>query len=185
MKQRINKQYSNMRGATVLEILITLTVVSLGLLGVAGLQTSALKSNHDAYMYSLSSFLVNDISERMRANTRGLRAGNYQRNTAGGALATPVNCRTATCTAAQMAVYDLDQWLTDRVAEDLPDGDALIASTNWSPTAGTDIAGNPILAPVVVDITLIWRGRVGGNCDANGNIDAATTHKCFKVTVRI
>lgn len=174
-----------MRGATVLEILVTLTVVSLGLLGVAGLQTNALKSNHDAYMYSMASFLANDIAERMRANVRGVRAGHYQRATAGASLPTGANCRTATCTAQQMAYHDLDQWLTNRVANDLPSGDALIASSDWAPTAGVDVVGNPIPAPVAIDITLIWQGRIGGNCNSAGTLDAGTTHKCFKVTVQI
>ena len=45
------------RGATMLEILITLLILSIGLLGMAGLQALSLKSNQSAYYRSQATFL--------------------------------------------------------------------------------------------------------------------------------
>lgn len=56
------------RGLTLIEILITLLVISIGLLGVAGLHSFSMKSNYDALMRSHASVLVADIADRMRAN---------------------------------------------------------------------------------------------------------------------
>jgi len=55
-------------GFTLLEVLITLVVVAIGLLGVAGLQVSAIKLNRVAETRSNGVIYVTDILERMRAN---------------------------------------------------------------------------------------------------------------------
>ena len=55
-------------GLTLVEILITLLVVSVGLLGVAGLHAMSLRNNYDALMRSHASALAADIVDRMRAN---------------------------------------------------------------------------------------------------------------------
>ncbi len=51
-----------------MEVLVALLVLSIGLLGLAALQAQGLKFNHDAYLRSQATVLVNDIVERMRAN---------------------------------------------------------------------------------------------------------------------
>lgn len=55
-------------GLTLIEILITLLVISIGLLGVAGLHAMSLRNNYDALMRSHASALAADIADRMRAN---------------------------------------------------------------------------------------------------------------------
>lgn len=62
----INRQ--RIAGLTLVEILITLLVVSIGLLGVAGLHAMSLRNNYDALMRSHASTLAADIADRMRAN---------------------------------------------------------------------------------------------------------------------
>lgn len=64
------------RGFTLVEILVALIVVSVGLLGVAGLHAWSLRSNYDALIRSHASALAGDIADRMRANrTAALVAG--------------------------------------------------------------------------------------------------------------
>lgn len=55
-------------GLTLIEILVALLVISIGLLGVAGLHASSLRNNYDALMRSHASALVAEIADRMRAN---------------------------------------------------------------------------------------------------------------------
>lgn len=62
----INRQRT--AGLTLVEILITLLVMSIGLLGVAGLHAMSLRNNYDALMRSHASTLAADIADRMRAN---------------------------------------------------------------------------------------------------------------------
>jgi type IV pilus assembly protein PilV len=55
-------------GFSLLEALITLLIISLGLLGIAGIIANSLKVNQGAYVRSQASWLANDIIDRMRAN---------------------------------------------------------------------------------------------------------------------
>ena len=63
------------RGLTLIEVLVTLVLISVGLLGVAALQLTSLRSNQDAYVRSQASALAADILDRMRANQ--LKASEY------------------------------------------------------------------------------------------------------------
>lgn len=64
-------------GFTLLEVLIALLVLSIGLLGLAALQTSGLRANQMASMRTLATQLAYDMTDRMRANPVGLAANQY------------------------------------------------------------------------------------------------------------
>jgi type IV pilus assembly protein PilV len=66
MIRRINK--SSERGFTLLEVLVALVIMSIGLLGLAGLMVNSLKNNQSAAMRSQAAWLAYDIIDRMRAN---------------------------------------------------------------------------------------------------------------------
>lgn len=53
------------RGFTLLEALVAVLVLSVGLLGVAGLQLKALQSSHVAYQRSISTVAAQDAVERL------------------------------------------------------------------------------------------------------------------------
>lgn len=56
------------KGVTMLEVLVTIFVLAVGLLGLAILQFTATESNMDAYVRSQASFIAQDLAERMRLN---------------------------------------------------------------------------------------------------------------------
>ena len=64
-------------GFTLLEVLISVLVLSVGLLGLAGLQATGLKTNHSAYMRSQAVSYGYDILDRMRANRLSALSGTY------------------------------------------------------------------------------------------------------------
>lgn len=64
-------------GFTLIEILVTVVVLAVGLLGLAGLQATSLKFNSTAYQRSQATNLAYDIADRMRANIIDARAGLY------------------------------------------------------------------------------------------------------------
>lgn len=74
---RTNRPLNRQRtaGLTLVEILITLLVISIGLLGVAGLHAMSLRNNYDALMRSHASALAGDIIDRMRANSAAVMVG--------------------------------------------------------------------------------------------------------------
>lgn len=71
---------SRQRGFTLIEILVTVVVLAIGLLGLAGLQVKTLSFNRDAYLLSQVTNLEYDMLDRMRANRGAAEIGNYDSN---------------------------------------------------------------------------------------------------------
>ena len=65
------------RGATLIEVLVAMLILSVGLLGLAGMQMKALQSNQSAYYRSQATVLAYDIMDRMRANRTDALNGVY------------------------------------------------------------------------------------------------------------
>jgi type IV pilus assembly protein PilV len=68
MRQRTYSIHRQAAGLTLIEVLVAMLIVSVGLLGVAGLHMRSLQSNYDALMRTHATSLANDIADRMRAN---------------------------------------------------------------------------------------------------------------------
>ncbi|MGB0468086.1 MAG: type IV pilus modification protein PilV [Pontibacterium sp.] len=102
------------RGYTLIEVLVALVIISVGLLGMAGLQITSLKQNQSAYMRSQANILAYDIIDRMRANVSAVEAGSYF-------ITSGTNtdeCETtAGCTDAAMAAHDVFRWQAQLAAE--------------------------------------------------------------------
>jgi type IV pilus assembly protein PilV len=99
-------------GFTLLEVLIAVLVLSVGLLGLAGLQATGIKTNHSAYMRSQAVAYGYDIIDRMRANRLSALSGSYNIAIGAGAPA-----------GSSIAQTDLREW-KNLVAAHLPVGDA-------------------------------------------------------------
>lgn len=109
-------------GFTLIEVLIAVIVLSIGLLGLAGLQSTGLRHNHDAYARTLGATLSNDMADRIRANMAGFSAGHYD-NTATFSAACENNTG---CTPQQMAQHDTFRWQQGLAALPSGQGDVLI-----------------------------------------------------------
>jgi type IV pilus assembly protein PilV len=101
-------------GFTLTEILVTLVIISVGLLGVAGLHSMSLRNNFDALIRSHASALADEIADRMRTNRTRALAGDYN-ITIG-----------ATRTGTTLADADLIAW-KQRLTAQLPNGDGSVA----------------------------------------------------------
>tara|TARA_R110000868_G_scaffold114868_1_gene307333 strand:+ start:406 stop:969 length:564 start_codon:yes stop_codon:yes gene_type:complete len=106
----------NENGSSMIEVLVTLLIFTVGMLGLAALQLNALQGSNDSAQRSQTTWLLQDIAERIRANPEGTAA----------AYATAPNCAAlpatrcadyynpltsakvtaAQCSAAQMAAFD-------------------------------------------------------------------------------
>jgi len=97
-------------GFTLIEVLVTMVILAIGLLGLAGLQLSALKNNTTAYERSQATILAYEIIDRMRAN--GTTVAGYATALGTAPQSLVVNCQknTANCTPAQLAQFDVNQW---------------------------------------------------------------------------
>jgi len=100
-------------GYVLIEALITIVVVSVGLLNVANLVVNSLKAGVSAASRTQAQMLAEDILDRMRANrTAALAVGNPYTLASG--TATPTVTSSST-----VATRDLSDWRT-AVAENLP-----------------------------------------------------------------
>lgn len=74
-----NKQpcINSHHGFTLLEVMISSLVLSIGLLGVAGLQITSLKNSDSAYFRSQAALYSYEILDRMRANRDAAIGGDY------------------------------------------------------------------------------------------------------------
>jgi type IV pilus assembly protein PilV len=97
------------QGFSFIEVLVSVVIVSLGLLGVAGTLLTATRSASSSYMRQNAQQYAYDIIDRMRANSTAVTAG-------GPYTATPptsqpsTNCTTTTCSNTAMATWDLWEW---------------------------------------------------------------------------
>ncbi|WP_278433557.1 type IV pilus modification protein PilV [Stutzerimonas kunmingensis] len=71
------KMTNYQRGATLIEVLVAMLILSVGLLGLASMQMTALQSNQSAYYRSQATVLAYDIIDRMRANRADALNGVY------------------------------------------------------------------------------------------------------------
>jgi len=68
-----SKTYFNQsNGFTLIEVLITVVILSIGLLGMAGIQIQGLRGTTSSTVRSQATILANDIAERIRMNQDGM-----------------------------------------------------------------------------------------------------------------
>lgn len=65
------------RGFTLVEVLVTLLIISVGMLGLAGLQGKGLRDNHSAQLRSQAVQRAEDLLDRLRANRAVALSGGY------------------------------------------------------------------------------------------------------------
>jgi len=135
---------SAQRGITLVESLVALVVLSVGMLGIAGLYISSLKAGRSALVRTQAVALATDIADRIRANRAGL--GGYNTASYADAPAIKTACLGGDCTPAVLAEDDLGRW------------QAMIQLLMPSDAKGT-VAFEDVAAPAPdrYTITISWR----------------------------
>lgn len=137
------RRTSRSAGFSLLEVLIALVILSVGLLGIAGLLSGTMKSNSSAYMRTQATVLAYSVIDRMRSNLPAVQNTTYDVSMpAAPATSGSSACDTTACASPALAAYDISQW-EQELAESLPGGRGSI-TTNVSPGATT------------VTVTVLW-----------------------------
>lgn len=92
-------------GFTLVEVLVSVLILGIGLLGMAGLQNAGIAAGYSALHRSQASWLAGEMADLLRANPDAARAGAYDTGFAEVAGGCP---KAAGSTRAQL---DLGQWL--------------------------------------------------------------------------
>jgi type IV pilus assembly protein PilV len=158
-------------GFTLLEVLIALLVLSIGLLGLAALQTTGLRSNQMASMRTLATQFTYDITDRMRSNPVGVANGEY----VVGRAVTP-SSSIAPWTGGTLGLTDLTEWRAN-IASRLPGGlsDITLCDTTTVPACAED----------TYIVTVYWNEsrRDTGSVPATFNCPPLTSQdfRCFRL----
>lgn len=110
LSTNIKNQIVAQKGVTMIEVLVSVIVLSIGLLGLAGLQSAGLTHNQSASFRSTATMMTYSILDSMRANRTEASNGNY-------------NIALGTAKPTGDAIYqkDLNNWMTE-LALRLPTG---------------------------------------------------------------
>jgi len=149
------------RGVSLIESMIALLVISIGLLGIAALQITAMKQNTSALNHSQAVWIGYNIADRIRANF-----GEFDQYAGIDTNSSYTqDCSTSACTAQQMVISDAVDWST--IVQNLPAGRGIIAS----PSANELV------------IAVMWDDEGTGATGTNCGTDPAVDLTCYSVTL--
>ena len=154
-----------MAGFSLIEVLAALAIFSIGLLGLAGLQLNAMKSNQDAYINTVASLQAMDAGERLRANPTGVDAGDYDLLSSTGTSDPGCIDDPAGCSAAQLAQYDYWIWNQGQPPSAPSPGEKALPPTT----------GNALLLPAGEGVICLDATLNDGTSQADHGCDGALT----------
>ena len=143
--------HTHQRGFTLLEVLIAFIVLTIGLLGTVALQAKAKQASYDSVQRAAALALANDIVQRVRTNDSPSAATDYDVNFGSTSTSTAASCFNARCTAAQMAAFDISEWIKATQARERT-GALSDAFVCIDPTDNVD-------GTVSLQIIVSWQGR--------------------------
>jgi type IV pilus assembly protein PilV len=71
-------------GFTLVEVMVTLFIVAVGVLGVTGLQLASMRSNHSAFLRSQATLAAYALTDRVRTDPASFRGVKFDTNKAAG-----------------------------------------------------------------------------------------------------
>ncbi|MBD9415627.1 type IV pilus modification protein PilV [Pseudomonas sp. PDM16] len=166
---------SKNNGFSLIEVLITLVLTTIGILGVVAMQTRSIQYTQDSVQRNAAVALAGELVEIMRANpqlVRGAQGGMLNNNSsmlfksrAAGFNPAPASC--ADPASAKTAQQQRDCWIA-KVRRVLPGADGLLNSDFYmcrSPSISNAVA--PVCADrgTMIEIQLAWTVKEGGCID--------------------
>lgn len=151
------KMSFTLRASTLLEVLLSLVVLSIGVLGMARLQLLSMVNTQQAYLHTQAIFLASDLAQSIMANPQAIES----RSLAEISDAMHINCSVSqSCGRSQAASNELSRW-QQSVADTLPSGKAVVCIDKTpfdgsSVEAACDMQGNSYV------IKIWWDGSRNG-----------------------
>ncbi|MDG2175707.1 MAG: type IV pilus modification protein PilV [Gammaproteobacteria bacterium] len=147
-------------GSSMIEVLVSMIVLAVGILGISAMQAATLKNHQNSYLRTQAVFHSLDIVERMRSNEAGIAAGNY--NNPAGAFTS--SCQAAAgCTVSQMALNDVAIWEAS-VTLNMPLGVGAVCLDS-SPIDGTSTVPACDNTGTIYAVKIWWDGDRDGTAN--------------------
>ncbi len=169
-------------GFTLIEVLVSVFVLALGVIGVAGMQLTAMRNSQVSSYQTVAVQLAAELADKMRSNAVEMKKADDSNafiftynSAADGDPTAGTKCFATACTAEQMADFDVYEW-KQRLITLLPGGRVAICrdttpvdsgALRWACTSSLTGQGD---APLVIKVG--WLGR-GKNPDGSENTSGA------------
>lgn len=168
-------------GLTLIEVLVAILMIGIGLLGIAGLQTSAVTNNYLAYQSTQAVMLAESMADRMRANMTGLDSYILA---AGDLPAATTNCASEQCTPDELALWDMSIWVaaisaSTNTFDNIPAVQTAQLPRGW---ASIGCADSPCTDESIRVITVYWDPDRSGLSTFTCDPDVSTDYRCFRTT---
>ncbi|EEB77548.1 type IV pilus modification protein PilV [marine gamma proteobacterium HTCC2148] len=154
-------------GFTLIEVLVTMVIIAIGLLGLAGLQMTSLNNQLEAYQRAQGMLLLDEMSNRIRVNTVGARAGEYVDTSAGNehGLADPAD-EVCSDLMPDVAARDVCDWNAALAGAGVSvDGDNL-GSIIGARGCIENVTGSSF-GEVIIRLTIAWQGLAATKAPAS------------------
>jgi type IV pilus assembly protein PilV len=151
------------RGFSLLELLVTLVVLSIGLLGIGLMQTTNLGLTKTAYSRTQAMLLASDIADRIRANENFASSYVTTSNTGN---TTPGCIAGAACLGAALAAADIQDW-SNRIVAEFPGGSGQILDAAATPAACPGYTASAVAAGFM-RVVITW-GESAASTGSQGN----------------
>ncbi len=171
-------------GFSMIEVLVTLVLISVGVLGMVALQARTIQYTQDSAQRNVAATLANDLVELMRAMPSGLPASSGFYKALGATFPEkPNSCMPLPNNASQQ----LGCW-ADKVRSALPgvasdDGEDLMKTEFY--ICRTNKANECTGTGNAVEIQIAWRIREGECMDPNAEDDADSTICRYRLRTQI
>ena len=150
-----NKIFYKNKGFTLIEVLVAVVILSIGLLGIAALQTTSVKNVQTANFRGQATLLTDNLIDRMRANRTGTINGDYIENSFPISPSAPSCDETLACTTTQLAKDDLTKWYAN-LERSIGNSETVSAKITCDGVVG---AGACAVGSIIT-ITISWQERV-------------------------
>lgn len=157
------KRIKNQRGLSLIESMVSLLVISIGLLGIASLQINAMKLNSSSYWHSQAIMAGHNMADRIRANNIEINnyigidtINNYSQD-----------CKANSCVASAMRIADAEDWKD--LLTTIPSGRGIVRA----PVAGQ------------LEVVVFWDDEGTGASGTACSNDPAADLACYTITMRI
>lgn len=169
-----SRSFQLQSGFTLIEVLIAFIILSFGLLGAVALQAKAKQASFDSMQRAAAVALGNDIIQRIRANDTPQLATLYEQEfTSKTPTASSTTCFSGSCSAAQIAALDVEQW--KRAIRARENTGSLDDATVCIKPAGVGGSGGKAFN---IQVIVSWQGRQEFTAnDATNNINCGTADK--------
>jgi len=145
-------------GIGLMEVMLTLFILSVGFLAAANMQLLGMRSNQNAFFQSQANMMLSEMMDRMRNNREGVDNGYYSNVTT--STRTKPTCFDDGCDAEGVAAADLFEWSANLIS--------LRGEENFIPMLPVDHENKPAVGTIsnpdadgVFTLRMTWKHSDG------------------------